>query len=131
MWTSPPPPPPFRPSFKNGHLRTITENIKGNDGYAMSTVQSCTKTCFFSLFFYVRSLGILGKTTSGIASPVMCPAVSLHFLFPSCMSTTPLTSQNQQTSLYRPERYLTEGSLISRLCLTSRQTPCPRKKYIN
>ena len=96
--------------------------------FASNLVSCCC--CFFLSFFYVPSLGILEKITLSIASPVMCPAVSLHFLFPSCMSTTPLTSQNQRTSLYRQARYWTERSLINRSCLTSQQTLWPRMKYM-
>ena len=46
-------------------------------------------------------LGILGEITYSIAFPVMFLAVWLHFLFPSCMSTIPLSSQDRQTSRYQ------------------------------
>ena len=41
----------------------------------------------------------------------MCPAVSIHFPFPLCMSTTPLTSasQDQPASLYRQENCMLNG----------------------
>ena len=46
-------------------------------------------------------VGTLGEITYSIASPVMFPAVWLHFLFPSCMSTTLPSSQDRQTSRYQ------------------------------
>lgn len=39
-------------TFNHGQLRTITENIKGNDVYTISTVQFCIKPCFLLLLFF-------------------------------------------------------------------------------
>lgn len=82
--------------------------------------------------FFSRTLclGILEQITYSIASPVLCPAVWLHFLFPSYMSTIPLSSQDRQTSRFQQGNCWTERSLINRSCLTSQQTLWPRIKYM-
>ena len=85
---------------------------------------------FFIMVSRTLCLGTLEEITYSIASSVMCPAVWRHFLFPSCTSTTPLSSQDRQTSRCQQGNCWTERSLINRSCLTSRQTPCPRMIYM-
>ena len=97
-------------------------------------IEDCSKRSRSFFFFIMVSrtlcLGTLEEITYSIASSVMCPAVWRHFLFPSCTSTTPLSSQDRQTSRCQQGNCWTERSLINRSCLTSRQTPCPRMIYM-